>query len=182
MMANRSSKTKELVLCAVFSALSVLILFLGSVIDVLDLTAAMLASILCAAVLIEVGKFWPWLTYATAAILSVLLLPNKLPALIYVLTGYYPIVKQKIERLNKILTWAIKIVLFNALMTLFLLLCSSFFPGVDLVLFAGLSPLLNTVIAYAAGNAVFVLYDIALSRLVTYYIFVLRDRLRIGKR
>jgi hypothetical protein len=35
---------------------------------------------------------------------------------------------------------------------------------------------------YAAGNLIFVLYDIALSRFITYYIFVLRDRLRIGKK
>lgn len=181
-MRRQDTKTKKLVLCAIFSALSVMILFLGSVVDVLDLTAAMLASTLCAVVLIEAGQLWPWLTYAVTAAASLIMLPNKLPAVIFLLTGYYPIIKQKLERLNKIVSWVLKILIFNVLLTVFLLVCSSFFPSADLVLFAGLSKEINALIGYAAGNVVFVLYDIALSRLITYYVFVLRDRLRIGKK
>ncbi len=169
-------------LSAILSALGVLILFLGSVVDVLDLTAAMLASILSAVVLIEAGRHWPWLMYAVTAAIALLLLPNKLPAVIFAMTGYYPIVKQRLERMKSFIPWALKLVLFNALFTVFLLLCSTFFPSVDLLLIPSLSRELNALIAYALGNGVFVLYDIALSKLITYYIFVLRDRLRIGRK
>ena len=159
-----------------------LILFLGSLVDVLDLTVAMIASILCTVVLIEVGRFWPWLTYAVVAALSLLLLPNKVPAVVFLLTGYYPIIKQKLEKLKKLIAWPIKIVIFNAICTVFLLVCSFFLPGVDMAFFPSLGKAMNTVIIYAIGNAVFVLYDIALSRLITYYLFVLRDRLKLNKK
>lgn len=181
-MRERKSNTRELVLSAILCAFSVLLIFLGSVIEVMDLTAAMLASILTAVVLIEAGKSWPWLTYAVVSVLSFLLIPNKLPAIIFVLTGYYPIIKQRLERLNALFSWILKLLVFNVLMTAFIFICSSFFPGVDLLLIPSISRGANIAVGYALGNAVFVLYDFALSKLITYYIFVLRDRLRIGRK
>jgi len=101
---------------------------------------------------------------------------------IFILTGYYPIIKQRLERLNPFVSYLLKLLVFNVLMTVFLFICSSFFPGVDLLLIPSLSRGANIAIAYALGNAVFVLYDFALSKLITYYIFVLRDRLRIERK
>ncbi|MBE6600221.1 MAG: hypothetical protein E7640_03355 [Ruminococcaceae bacterium] len=181
-MREGKTNTRKLALSAILCAFSVLLIFLGSVIDVMDLTAAMLASILIAVVLIEAGGNWPWLTYAAVSVLSFLLIPNKLPAVIFILTGYYPIIKQRLERLNPFVSYLLKLLVFNVLMTVFLFICSSFFPGVDLLLIPSLSRGANIAIAYALGNAVFVLYDFALSKLITYYIFVLRDRLRIERK
>ncbi len=182
-MRSRGSRhTRDLALCAIISALAVLVLFLGSVIEVLDLTAAMLASILCVVILIEIGSFWPWLTYAVTATLSLLLLPNKLPAAVFLLTGYYPIIKQKLEKLKKPLAWLLKILIFNIICTVFFLSCTLFFPSVDMMLVSSFGKTLNYVICYAVGNLVFIVYDLALSRLISYYIFVLRDRLRLNKK
>ena len=181
MRARRSTGARYIALCAIISAIGVLVLFLGSIVDVLDLSAAMMASILCAVVLIEMGKLWPWLTYAVISVLSLLLLPNKLPGFIFLLCGYYPIIKQKLERQKRFVAWIIKIVIFNFLCTVFLLSCSLFFPGYDTVLFSSVGKALSLAITYALGNFIFVLYDIALTKLITYYIFVLRDRLRIKK-
>lgn len=182
MRSRISKRTRDLSLCAILSALGVLVLFLGSLIDVLDLSAAMIASILCIAVIFEAGRFWPWLTYAVTALLAILLLPNKIPAVIYIMTGYYPMVKRLVERLPKLVAWVLKLAVFNALLTLFLLICSSFFPNADIMLFPSLGREYNILIGYAVGNFIFVLYDIALKRLIGYYFFVLRDRLRFNKR
>ncbi len=182
-MKGRRENTKALVLSAIFSALSVLLLLLGSVIDVLDLTVAMLASMLVCAILIEVGKFWPWLTYAVTTVISLLLLPNKLPAVIFLLTGWYPIIKQLLERMRKWIAWSLKLLIFNMLLTSFLLISASFFPNADIfTLIEAIPREANIALTYALGNLVFVLYDIALSKLITYYVFVLRDRLKIGKK
>ena len=182
MKSRISKRTRDLSLCAILSALGVLVLFLGSLIDVLDLSAAMIASMLCIAVIFEAGRFWPWLTYAVTAILAILLLPNKIPAIIYIMTGYYPMIKRLVERLPRVFAWILKLVVFNALLTLFLLICSSFFPNVDLMLVPSIGREYNILIGYAVGNLVFVLYDIALKRLIGYYFFVLRDKLRLNKR
>lgn len=182
MSARKSTRTRELTLCAIISALCVLVLLLGSFLDVLDLTAAMLASVFCTVVVIEVGKLWPWLTYATVSVLSLVLLPNKLPAAVFLLTGYYPIIKQKLERLKKPVAWILKIIIFNVICTAFFFMCSLFFVGVDLMLIPSVGKTANIVLGYAVGNAVFVLYDIALSKIIIYYVFSLSDRLRIRKK
>ena len=179
---KRKKRTRDLTLCAIISALCVLVLLLGSVFDVFDLTAAMIASIFCAVTVIEVGGFWPWLTYATVTVLSLILLPNKLPAAVFLLTGYYPIIKQKLERLKKSVSWILKILIFNAISTAFFFICKLFFTNVDLMLLPSAGKTLNIVLGYALGNLVFVLYDIALSKIITYYVFVLRNRLKIGKK
>ena len=182
MKSRISKKTRDLALCAIISALGVLVLFLASLVDVLDLSAAMIASILCVAVIFEAGGIWPWLTYAVTALLAILLLPNKIPAVIYIMTGYYPMVKRLVERLPKMFAWIIKIAVFNALLTMFLFVCMGFFPNVDLSLFPSIGREYNTLIGYAVGNFIFVLYDIALKRLIGYYFFVLRDKLRLNRR
>ena len=176
-----SKRTRKLTLCAVLSAFGVLILFLGALIDVLDLTAAMLASLLCIVVFVEAGGAWPWLTYAVTALIAILLLPNKLPAAIYLATGYYPMLKRIFERLPRVLAWVVKLVYFNLIFTAFLFVCASFFPSVDLILIPTLGKTENCIIGYAVCNLVFLLYDTALRRLTNYYFFVLRDRLKIGK-
>ena len=98
------------------------------------------------------------------------------------MTGYYPMIKRLVERLPRVFAWILKLVAFNALLTLFLLICSSFFPNVDLMLVPSIGREYNILIGYAVGNLVFVLYDIALKRLIGYYFFVLRDKLRLNKR
>jgi hypothetical protein len=99
-----------------------------------------------------------------------------------VLTGFYPALKQKIERLPRVISWVLKIILCNLLMTAAVFITSKLFLAVDMMLIPGIDDVWNYVAIYAAGNLIFVLYDIALSRFITYYIFVLRDRLRIGKK
>ena len=181
-MSKVSKKTRNTVLCALVSALGVIILLLGSVVDVLDLSAGALAGMLGVFVVLEVGSYWPWMTYAVTATLSFLLLPNKFPALIFALTGFYPPLKQKLERLPRVIAWIVKIVVCNAVLTAGIFITSKLFLAVDLTLITGIDPVLNYAILYGAGNLVFILYDIALSKFITYYVFVLRDRLRIGKK
>ena len=181
-MSRVSRKTRNTVLCAVIRALGVTVLMLGSIVDVLDLTAGALAGMLGIFTVLEVGSYWPWMTYGVTSVLSLLLLPNKFPAIIYVLTGFYPALKQKLERLPRVIAWVLKLLICNAVLTAAIFITSKLFLAVDLMLIPGLDPALNYIILYAAGNLVFVLYDIAMSRFITYYIFVLRDRLRIGKK
>ncbi len=180
-MKKRSIKL--LTLCAVLSALGVVILFMGSMIEVLDLSAAIFASLLITVAVIEGGSYWPWLTYAVTTLTAMLLLPAKLAAVVFALSGYYPIIKEKLEKLkNRPLVWCIKIVIFNLALTVLLLVLKSFLPAVDISLISGIGQIINYIIIYVAGNLIFVLYDILLTRIVAFYIFRLRDKLKFGKK
>lgn len=176
-MSRISDKTKCIAVCATLSALGVTILWLGAIIDVLDMTAAMFASILVVIPVTEYGKYWPWLTYGVTAALALIILPNKLPAIIYLLVGYYPAVKRRFERLRKIPALIGKFGFFNVVLTVIVIFCHFFLPNVDLSLIPGLGNVWTYVVLYACGNFTFFLYDLMLSRIIVLYILRLRDKL-----
>ena len=157
------------------SALGVVALYLGSVIEVLDISTAVLASVMCTVTVIEYGKGAPWSVFLVTSLLSLLLLPNKFPALLYaVFFGYYPIIKEKIEKIRSMLVqWIIKLFIFASATALTFFIASIFTINVEIpagvifkVLFAAL--ILITL----------VLYDLALTKIISYYIIRLRHRFR----
>ena len=164
--------TKRLTLCAVLTARGVVVLSLGSLLEVLDLSAAALAGMLVVIVVIEVGGPWPWLVWAATGFIS-LLLPLKTAAVFYLIfAGYYPILKEKIEKLrSRLLRWAIKLFFMNAALTLVILVTSYVLTLPD-------AALDWTWLLYLLGNIAFVLFDIAMTRLITLYL--LRWRRKLG--
>lgn len=174
-MANKTKlTTRRITACAVCAALGIVIMTLGSIVEVLDLSTAALASMLLIFAVIEIGGPWPWLTYAATGLLS-LLLPLKTAAIFYILAGYYPLVKEKLERIrSRVLTWIIKLLGFNAV----LIICYIIVKHILLLpdTFDGLSWL-----AIPIANITFILYDIALTRIISYYILILRHKLRIDR-
>ena len=70
-------KTKKIALAAILSALGVLILLLGSIITVLDLTMVAMASLLIMLAVVEIGGGYPYLIWLVTGFLSLLLLPDK---------------------------------------------------------------------------------------------------------
>lgn len=174
-MRTERKKTRRLAFAAILSAFGVILLYCGSFLDVLDLTAAALASLLCVVAVIELGKGYAFLIYAVISCLSLLLLPQKSPAAIFLLfAGWYPIVKSVLERLPRVLSWILKFVAFNAGLTLMILATVFLFHFPDSAFSFSFS-------VYLLGNPAFLLYDIALSRLLTAYIRIYRKRLRIKR-
>ena len=174
MRTRRKQSTRKLALSSVLAALGVLFLTLGSFIEVLDLSMAALASLLVVLAVIEIQGKYPYLIFAVTAVLSLLLLPNKTPAVLYTLfAGFYPIVKAGLEsRTPRVLSWVLKIVIFNACVAL------AAFVAVKLLL-----PDAGLILAYwywlpIIGTPIFVLYDIALTQLISTYLQRWRARLR----
>ena len=111
MSKKNSQQVKYLTVSAMLCALGIVILGLGAVIEVLDITVAVIASLLTVYAVIEIGGAYPWLIWIVTSTIALLLLPLKTPVLFYaLLTGYYPIIKQKIERrMARLPAWAVKI-------------------------------------------------------------------------
>lgn len=118
---RRSGSTRRIAMCAVLCALAVVMLGLGAIIEVIDITAAAVASLVLLPILLCYGTKYAWLSYAVTGVLGVLLMPQSLGAWMFAgLTGFYPIVKQRLDRLPRVLSWAVKLLLLAAVLLLYL--------------------------------------------------------------
>ena len=167
----KTNRTKKIAFSAIVTALAVVFLYAGALFDVLDLSAAALASICVLWIMAEFGTRWALAVYAAASILALLLLPVKLPAVLFAgLLGYYPPLKALYERkLHGILQWAAKLLTLNA----------AVFVMILVVRYVAAEALWFEVLLLVTANIVFVIYDIALTRLMRAYVLVWRKRLRI---
>ena len=166
-------RAKRLAFAALLSALSFVLMYAGALSGVLDLCAATAGALFCALAVIEMGGAWPWLICAVTGALSLLLLPDKFVALEYlVLGGIYPIIKAYFERLPKVPSYALKLLSFNVMLTVCLLL-AKYVMGIQDEWAA-----LNVVV-YLAANAFFLFFDYALTVFITYYLKRLRHKLKI---
>ena len=168
-----SFKTRRLVICAALSALGVAVIYIGRFIDVLDLSMAVIASALCMIAVIEYGKAWPWLVYSVTSVLSLILLPNNSAAWIYALFfGFYPIIKDKLEKLKKVTAWIPKELIFNIALALML--------AAEKLLLAknDEEPLLLYIAFVVLAEVAFPLYDVALSRLRLVYLRRIRPKFK----
>lgn len=166
-------KAKKLAFAAILSALGVVLLYLGSVISVLDLTAVALGSLLIMLAVMEVGGVYPYLIWLVTGVLSLLLVPDKFGALVYFcFGGIYPILKAYYERIHPVLAWIVKVSTFNTMLILMVLMAKYVvgIKGTDLSF---------TIPLFALCNFTFVIYDIATTYLVTVYLVKFRRVLGI---
>ena len=181
-MSRRSFPGKSLrylTVSAMLCALGVVLLAVGSLIDVMDLSVAVLASLFAVYAVIEMGGIYPWLIWLTTSLLSCLLLPQKTPALFYAcFFGFYPICKAKIEgHLPRLWGYLCKLALFHVSLVLLYGVFRLFLPA-ELEGYGFGWLLLAT---YAAALLCFVLYDFCLSKLITLYLYRLRNRFHLRK-
>ena len=158
------------------AALSVVVLFIGTVTGVMDLTGICVASAFTAIAVVELGGAYPWLIWAVVSVISFILLPDKSIAAAYALFGgVYPMLKLYFERLGRIAEWAAKLGYGGAVLAALYALTRFVFgiPQESGVLMIGLG----------VGYAVFfVIYDYALSVAMTLYVQRLRPKLTFLRR
>lgn len=185
-------RTKALTFSALLSAMGVAIIFIGSLIQTLDLSMAALASFFCLFAVLEMRGMYPWLIFAVTGLLSVVLMPYNLGGWFYLLFfGYYPILKNIIERLKKPLSWTIKLLICNVaiivgILIVFYLLTPDT-SGKNLIdafgYVFGVGELGTPIIVgvYLLANVTFAVYDVALTKLIIVYYFKIRKKLKFLK-
>ena len=90
----RKTESQKIALCGMLGALSVVLLLLGSALQIGTYAAPMLAAFLLIPVLEEYGTRYALTLYVCVAILAVLFVPETELALFYVLVmGYYPVLR-----------------------------------------------------------------------------------------
>ena len=161
-------QSKKVALCAVISALSVVIM-LVSYFPYFTYAVPAVAGLFMMIPLIEIGTKYAFLCYISSGIIS-LIIAEPESALLYVcLLGFYPVLKAVIEKIKKpVLEWALKIAVFNAAVIL-VYLGLSFVFKISVDDFGALGKY-GAYIFLLMGNAVFIVYDFAISRMAVVYI------------
>lgn len=184
-LRGRRRATRWMVTCALLCALAVVSLGMGALIEVFDLTAAAVAALILLPILLCYGSKYALLSYAVTAVLGVLLMPQSLASWMFAgVTGYYPLIKQKLDRLPRVAGWIIKLAILTAVMVAYLALfyfialggegsfVEAFFVGFGEPSESGSGG--GAIMAWAVvGLSVltYVLFDILIDRLlVVYYI------------
>lgn len=165
-------KTRIITFSALMAALSVVFLLLGSLVDMLDLTAVVLASFLVLIAREEMGYKSLGVYFVTGTI-SAILLPNKLVACEYFILAIYPVIKQIFDRQKK----PVKLVLrytYGVLSIAGIVLLTK-------LVFVPDTPTYMVALLSVGGLLIFLLYDVAIFRFVMYYRFKLRHKLRMDK-
>ena len=100
-MKKRDQQSWAVALCGMSVAVSVVLMLLGAIIPVAMFIAPAAGGIFIGAVALECGRRWAWTAYAAAALLGLLLVPDKETALFFAaLLGYYPLVKPRFDRIR----------------------------------------------------------------------------------
>lgn len=175
MKNQRFSKgARRTALGGVLAALSLLLLYLATLLPTGRIGMVAVAGLVPAAGVVSGGLAVGFFCYGAAGLLGLLLLPDKGCALLYlVMFGLYPMVKSAVERLHRLpLELLLKLVFFNGVLVVLLFGFSSLlFPFLPAVLQDPL-PL------FLVGNVVFLLYDYGFSKLITYYAARIRGATR----
>ena len=170
-MNNRKKLSFKVSLGGVIAALSLLLMLVAGVTTSLVYAIPMITGAFLMVLVIEFGAGFAGLEYLAISIISMLLLGNKEAAIMYVaFFGYYPIIKSFIEkRFKKIVGWIIKYAIFNASMVVAYFVVSKIF----MITFDDLEGFGKFAMPFLlfAGNILFILYDIMLTRLVTIYLY-----------
>ena len=170
----------KIALGAVFMALSTIFMMATSVIPIASFAFPAVAGALLVVVNIEVGRKWALLVYAGVSLLSLFISSDHTAVVSFIVFfGYYPIIKGAIEKIGKKwLEWMLKMLLFNAAIVAGVVLTILLF-GMDILLMeysefgiAGLG------VFVLACEVVFVVFDIALTRLITLVIHRILPKMR----
>ncbi len=166
-------KTRTLAYLAVLSALGTVFAYLSFVLPTGQLGFLALASLCGVAAVIESGAGGGIAVFIVTAVLSFLILPTKTGAIVYaVFFGWYPVMKLFAERTRpKLVEWAIKLISFNAAVTVLIFVFNVVFFTFDAAV----------PVIYLILNAVFIVFDIGVTRAIGFYISRIAPHMKRGK-
>ena len=161
---DRQNKTKQMTFCAVMTALGVVCLMIASMMPGMRIALAAIAGVIAAFTVVQGGIKYGVMTVIATAILAFLFAPGKEIALLYaVFFGPYTLIKNLIERLNRMwLEWVLK---FAFCITV----SGGLFLFADQVLAMVPAVLAQSILIFLPVVAiVFAAYDVVFSKLIAY--------------
>lgn len=96
----QSSKTKQIALCGVTAALALVVMFLGAAIGIGTYAGPMIAVFVTIPVVYEYGNKAGFMTWFAVSVLSLILVPDKELAMVYLFFGWYPMSQKYLYRIK----------------------------------------------------------------------------------
>ena len=153
-------------------------MLMTAVIPFMSYALPLLAGALLILMVIEINKRWAFIVYVAVSLLAVFIVPDKEAVTFYIaFFGYYPIIKSPVENyLPRVAEWIVKLLIFNASVVAGYLFSTHVLgiPFDDMGEFGkyGMFAVL------ALANAVFLSYDIMLTKFITLYLKKFRKSFR----
>ena len=167
-MLKRSS---QVALGGVVASLCILLMLMTGFFPFLTYAAPAAAGFILIAVIVDCGYRWAMLVYLVVAFLSIFVVPDKQAAMIFVFLGYYPVVKDYLDHhmKSKVLQWVIKFIIFNLSILAAYGLMIYVFQMPDVMTDMGSLGRFTGLVTLLAGNIVFIVFELALTRIFYFY-------------
>lgn len=169
-MKNNSSF--NVALGGICGALAVLAMLVTAIVPVLDFAMPAIAGSLMAIIVIEINKRWATVTYVAVSLVALLIVPSREVSLLFAMFfGFYPILKAVFEGLkSQTLAWGLKIGTFNVAVVVYYYATVYLISSAELMSEAGEIGKYGLLALLVFANVVFVIYDVALTRVISMYI------------
>ncbi|MCD7731324.1 MAG: hypothetical protein LUI05_07505 [Oscillospiraceae bacterium] len=169
---NSDKVSYKVSLGGIVSAICLVMMFLTAVIPPLNITLPLFSGMMILVVAIEISHSWAFVTYLVVSILSFFITPDKEAAIFFaVLFGYYPILKDVIEKISfKTVQWILKIALFNVAIVVIYQLTVKLLGTVDLIEEFGFMKQFMIPGLLIMFNGVLILYDVTLTMVKDAYV------------
>ncbi len=165
-------KSYSTALGGIVAALAVVLMFFTGVFPFATYALPALAGLLMVIIVIDFDFKWAVSVYLVVSILSLLLTPDREAAVMFIaFFGYYPILKSVFEKLKfRVLEWILKFAVFNVAVV------GAYYVIIN---FLGMPDIMSEInelgqyglwIFLGLANVTFLIYDIAITKLVTLYI------------
>lgn len=126
---------------------------------------------------IEFGSKWATAAYVVISLISLLFGEKEAASMFLLFFGYYPILKAFLERIHsRIVEYLLKFMVFN----IGIISATALSVFVFQIPFSdGRSNIwIFAILLLLAGNVIFIVYDIALSRVISYYLIKIQPKIR----
>jgi len=161
-MQSKRTPAANIALGGILAALAVVIMGMGTLIPVATYVCPMLCAIMLQLILKICGEKIAWGWYGAVSILSMLMAPDKEAAAIFLVLGYYPILKPTFDRRKG--KWLWKLLFFNAVILITYWLLMRLFGFDQIAAEFSEMGILMTAVMLILGNVTFFLLDKLLER------------------
>ena len=167
-------KSKQIALCGLLCALAVILLLLGGVLGIGMFAGPILAMAVLLPILEEYGPKTAAAAYGAAAILALLLVPDRETALVFAFFGWYPLLRPRLDRIpSRLVRLLVKLAVCNGIIAVLY--------GLVLRLMGLTADLLDAsrwmnLLLLLLANVTFLVMDRALERLTVLWHCKLRKR------
>ncbi len=163
----------------IISALSLFFMFLTGFMPLFVYVIPALTGAMLLIIYVEINARWAFFTYISVALLCLFITPDKEASLLYIMfLGYYPLLKILIEKIKSTVSvWVLKLTAYNVMIVAYYQVIIRVVVNVDLTEDIGSLGKYGALIFLGITNLIFILYDIAISRLKDLYIKWFRKKI-----